>query len=488
MPIRQRIAFATAGVMILLLLGLSIGIHTAMSRNLHAEVDNRLETVYNTYRQNPARIGRLPDGRIAVDLPEINPFTSPGLFMQVLDDTGRVAEQSVSLADQTLEVPQPVLQTNTGGQGTFYETSIEGAEIRVYSAPVYVEQATAPIAYVQVAESLEPLDETLNQLRGILVFGSLLATAVVSTVAWFLAGAAMRPIARMSSTAQAIGGADDLSQRLESPATGDEVERLAATFNAMLDRLEDSFQAQRRFVADASHELRTPLTALRGNADIMRRMVATGVIDRDELIEGLDGVGGEVDRLVRLVQDLLILARADVGWLPEMHQEDLGTIAREAARIVSPLTARHDFQISVPGEPLLVSGNVDQLKQLILILLDNAFNHTPPGTIIRLDVARDEDTARLTVADNGPGIAPEHQERIFERFYRPDEARARASGGTGLGLAIARWIVKTHGGSIDVESAPGRGTSFIVTLPAVPDESAPAMRDEVQPASVSTSR
>ncbi|MBA2451664.1 MAG: HAMP domain-containing protein [Chloroflexia bacterium] len=465
MPIRQRIAFSTAGVMVLLLLGLSLGSHFVMSRNLHADMDARLQSVYNAYRQSPSGIG-FANGTITINLPELDPFTSPGLFLQVVNTDGVVSEQSATLADQPLAVPDRVLEANANRQDVYYETSIEGTEIRVYSAPVTFSGITNPVAYVQVAESLKPLNETLAQLRNILFFGSLLATIVVGTVAWFLAGAAMRPFAKMSVTAQAIGGADDLSQRLDLPSSGDEVERLAETFNAMLDRLEDAFQAQRRFVADASHELRTPLTALRGNTEIMRRMVASGAIDRDDLLEGLDDVGGEADRLTRLVQDLLTLARADVGWRPEMVEVDLTTIAREAARTAAPLTTRHDFGAEINDDVRLpVVGSADQLKQLLLILLDNALTHTPPGTSVNLNVGADGDQALIIVSDTGSGIDVEHLDHIFERFYRPDQSRARVSGGTGLGLAIARWIAATHGGTIAVTSAPDEGTNFTVRIP-----------------------
>ena len=469
MPIRQRIAFSTAGIMILLLLLVSLGIYTAMSRNLQDEMDSSLVSVYNTYRQNPAAVSPLQNGQLQVDLPELDPFTAPGLFMQVVNSRGEVNDQSDTLAGQQLPIPEGVLEKNATRSATFYETTINDIEIRVYSAPVFLEGVPEAIAFVQVAESLEPLNETLDLLRDNLILGSLLATLAVSTAAWFLAGAAMRPIARMSTTAQAIGGANDLSQRLTPPASGDEVERLAETFNAMLDRLEASFKAQRRFVADASHELRTPLTALRGNTEIMRRMVASGRVDRDALLDGLGDMGGEVDRMTRLVQDLLTLARADVGWQPEMTTVDLASITRDATRTFSPLAANHNVEATIDDAlHLPVHGNADQLTQLILILLDNAVTHTPAGTDIRINLGRTGDKAMLTVEDNGPGIAPEHQQRLFERFYRPDSSRARSAGGTGLGLSIADWITRSHAGQITVTSQPPHGTRFTVRLPIEP--------------------
>jgi signal transduction histidine kinase len=299
-----------------------------------------------------------------------------------------------------------------------------------------------------------------------------IATVVLGLGAWLVGDAAMRPLARMSATARAIGRTGDLSRRLQPPKTRDEVQQLAETFNDMLARLEETFVAQRRFVADASHELRTPLTALRANTDIMLRQVESGMLDRDDLQEGLTDAGSEVDRLSRLVQNLLTLARADVGWRPEMEAVDLVHAARDAARIATPLNRGQQFELALPppesltGETDLdVLGNADQLTQLILILLDNAFTHTPAGSEVELRLERAGDAAQLAVRDTGPGIAPEQVQRIFERFYRTDDARARSSGGTGLGLSIAKWIVSIHDGSIAVDSVMGRGTTLTVRIP-----------------------
>ncbi|MEX2314314.1 MAG: HAMP domain-containing sensor histidine kinase, partial [Thermomicrobiales bacterium] len=267
----------------------------------------------------------------------------------------------------------------------------------------------------------------------------------------------------------------DLSQRLQPPPTRDEAQHLAETFNEMLARLEETFSAQRRFVADASHELRTPLTALRANADIMLRQIESGIHSRDDLVEGLTDVRDEVDRMTRLVQYLLTLARADVGWRPELEVVDLVEVARDAARIASPLIRGQQFEIETPppgpngvAAHVDVRGNADQLRQLILILLDNAFTYAPEGSDVKLAATLDDDQAVLTVHDNGPGIAPDHLRRIFERFFRTDDARARSSGGTGLGLSIARWIVAVHDGQISADSNPRDGTTFKVRLPLLP--------------------
>jgi heavy metal sensor kinase len=339
-----------------------------------------------------------------------------------------------------------------------------------------------PLVYIQVAESLDPLNATLRKLRTILIVGSLGATMLVAAAAWFVADTALRPLMRMSATARAIGSAGDLSKRVDSPRTGDEVEQLAVTFNAMLDRLETSFDAQRQFVADASHELRTPLTALRGNADVLLRMVQSNRFDADEFTAGLTDIESEAERMSRLVQDLLTLARADVGWTPEFEPVDLLSVIREAARIAAPLAGQRVFEVDVPAaghRGFEVVGDADKLKQLVLILLDNAFRHTPDNAHVQLSVRAELHEAVIEVADNGPGIPAEHAARVFDRFYRADDARARSSGGTGLGLAIAKWIAETHGGSVALDAGGEPGARFIVRLPVAewvrgPDAAQPA--------------
>jgi two-component system, OmpR family, sensor kinase len=292
-------------------------------------------------------------------------------------------------------------------------------------------------------------------------------------------------LARMSAAAAGIGSSGDLSTRIEPPATRDEVQQLAETFNEMLARLESNFGAQRRFVADASHELRTPLTALRANADIMLRQIESGLVERADLTEGLSDMRNEVDRMTRLVHNLLILARADVGWRPELTPVDLTVVARDVARIAAPLRRGQmlSLELGAPdadGEDpqVLVKGNTDQLTQLMLVLLDNAFTHTPSGTHVTLGVRRDGQDALLDVMDDGPGISQEHLSRVFERFYRADEARTRTSGGTGLGLSIARWIVAVHGGTIDASSTPGGGATFRVRFNAAEAETTPLPREQ----------
>jgi signal transduction histidine kinase len=284
-----------------------------------------------------------------------------------------------------------------------------------------------------------------------------------------------RVTAAAAAIAQGDGTATSLSSRLLVPPTNDELSRLSATFNAMLDRLQASFRAQERFVGDASHELRTPLTAIRGNVDVLLRQARLDGrrLDPGDLTSALDDIRRESDRMRRLLEDLLLLARADAGAGndPEKtapirrERVRLDEIASEAVRSAEALATGQALELEAP-RGVEVHGDPDRLHQLVMILLDNAIRHTPSGGRIRVAVAATPDgQARLAVRDEGEGIAPEHLAHVFERFYRADGARGRSSGGTGLGLAIAQAICRAHGGEISVTSAPGQGATFLVTLP-----------------------
>jgi signal transduction histidine kinase len=474
MPIRLRIVLATAVIMALSLASLGVGMYFTMSRSLHNDVDARLQAVFSGYQQNPGD-WVLEGGRFGLR-PDPNPFAFTGAYIQIMDGTGTVRARSQNLGDETLPVERSVLIQNFTHDAVYYDADVNGRPVRILSDRVAL-GANDLVVFVQVAEPLEPVQTTLGTLRRNMIVGSIMSTLVLALGAWLVGDAAMRPLARMSVTARMIGRTGDLSRRLQPPRTKDEAQHLAETFNEMLARLEETFNAQRRFVADASHELRTPLTALRANADIMLRQIDSGLVDRVDLTDGLTDVRDEVDRMSRLVQNLLTLARADVGWRPELEPVDLIEVARDAARIAAPLPRGQQFELELPppepgGEtrPVDVLGNADQLRQLILILLDNAFTYAPPESQVRLIVETGADAAVLSVHDNGPGIAPDQLRRIFERFYRTDDARSRASGGTGLGLAIARWIVAVHDGEITVDSARDRGTRFSVRLPLLPSD------------------
>jgi signal transduction histidine kinase len=291
---------------------------------------------------------------------------------------------------------------------------------------------------------------------------------VAMAAGWLLARAALRPIDRLAQAAQEIGAAQDFGRRVPHRGPRDEVGRLAVTFNEMLGRLQEAYErlnaalaAQRQFVADASHELRTPLTTIRGNIGFLRRVVDMDSADREA---ALADVASEVERMSRLVNDLLTLAHADAGQHIPKTTVEFAPLVLEVARQARFLT---DCGVEVAlgqVDEARVEGDPDHLKQLMLILADNAVKYTPAGGRVSLSARRLNGHLRLEVHDSGIGIPSDEQLRIFDRFYRTDPARS--TGGAGLGLSIARWIAEEHGGSITVNSEPGRGSLFTVELPA----------------------
>jgi signal transduction histidine kinase len=315
---------------------------------------------------------------------------------------------------------------------------------------------------------------TLNELRNY-SFGALGVLFVASLgVGWVVAGRVLRPIGRITSVARDIQ-VTDLSRRIELPGPDDELKQLADTFDAMLARLDAAFAAQRQFTADASHELRNPLAIIRTNVDVA---LADPDPDPDELRQTIVVVKRASDRMARLVDDLLALARRQEPTLEHEHV-DLGVAVTEASDdFVVPAAARSIVLDRAIAPGVTVVGDRDALKRAVANLLENAVRLAPEGSRIRLATGSEGDRAWIAVADEGPGISPQDQPRVFDRFWRADRARARADGGAGLGLAIVRQIVESHGGQIRLQSKVGVGSSFVIWLPVT---TAPAPTPEAPP-------
>ena len=306
--------------------------------------------------------------------------------------------------------------------------------------------------------------QILDKLR-VYMFGALGALFVASLgVGWVVAGRVLAPIGRITSVARDIQ-ATDMSRRIELPGPEDELKQLADTFDAMLARLDAAFAAQRQFVADASHELRNPLAIIRTNVDVA---LADPDASPEELRHTMTVVKRAGDRMSLLVDDLLALARRQEPTL-EHEPVDLGAAVAEASDDFVVPAEKRDIVLDraiAPG--VVVTGDREALKRVVANLLDNAVRLAPEGSRIRLATGSEGNRAWIAVADEGPGISPEDQAHVFDRFWRSDKARARADGGTGLGLAIVRQIVEGHGGEVRLHSKVGVGSSFVVWLPITP--------------------
>ena len=339
--------------------------------------------------------------------------------------------------------------------------------------------------YVQLALPLDDVDEAVDRLRLLVVLFGLVVAGACAVLGWLAIRKAFAPLAGVERTAAAIA-AGDLSRRVPAYPPTTEVGRLTSALNGMLAQIEAAFRARqasenrtRRFAADASHELRTPLAAIRGYAELYRQ---GAVREPDDVGRTMGRIEDEARRMGGLVEDLLLLARLDQQRPARTDPVDLAVLAGDAvhdARGLAPDRTVRLVGLRAGGgpQPSVVTGDENRLRQVVANLLANAVRHTPPGSPIEVAVGRERATAVLEVRDHGPGIPPDHAEKVFERFYRVDSSRARGQGGgSGLGLSIVAAVVSAHDGRVGVAQTPGGGATFRVELPAadVPPEAGPA--------------
>jgi two-component system OmpR family sensor kinase len=401
--------------------------------------------------------------------PAISAYLEPARDYLVVADT---AGQVLALSDVTRSLSAEALQSLTG--------SLDPLPLTRHGGVLALGPPTGKVRYLVV-----PVDDAGPGIGGLLVatptrqasFGptdllrSMLLIAPVILVSagligYWLAGSSMRPVEGIMDEVDAISDGRSLHRRLAVPLSGDEMARLAVTVNGMLARLEQSFASLRRFTADASHELKTPLMVLR--AGVERALVHPGI--PSEILQSLDETLAQINQMTEMVENLLTLARADEGRAPlaveECELRELVADVAETAGILGEeagVTAGH----TMPETPVCLAVDRHRIREMLLNVVTNAIKYTPPGGSIVLALEENEDAVTFTVRDTGIGIAAGDLPHIFERFWRADPARSRTGDrpGVGLGLAIAKWIVEAHGGSIMVQSRPGRGTMFIIRLP-----------------------
>jgi len=363
------------------------------------------------------------------------------LIWQVTDADGTVVR-----ASEPLERPLPTDDTD--------ETEVPGAD-HPYLVVTEDAEASGEEYTVSVAASLEDVEDSTAALVLPLLIGLPLVLLLVGGTTWIVATRALAPVERIRREVEQITG-DRLDRRVPEPPSRDEIHRLARTMNQMLRRLQDSRERQQQFVSDASHELRSPLASIRQTAEVTR--THPGALPEGELA---DAVLQESARMQRLVEQLLLLTRADEGAITQTPRDvDLDDLALAVARRVHRPGLRVDTAGIGAGR---VRGDQVALTQVVQNLVDNGARHA--GAVVALAVQKTEDGVVLVVEDDGPGIPAEHRQRVFDRFVRLDEARARDAGGSGLGLAIVQEIVAAHGGTVDISASDLGGARFVVRLP-----------------------
>jgi two-component system OmpR family sensor kinase len=394
----------------------------------------------------------------------------------LVDDQGRVIFSSFELPAAAAD-PEPVTpqifaskefqrlaRSAAGGSSSFHNVPGGKNGFRGYARSLISGDNSASIVILQ---SLHPQHEMMEAIRRAFYWIIPIALLLASAGGYFLARKSLAPVTVMAAQARGMGAAH-MSERLQVSNPHDELGTLALSFNELLDRLEKSFEQQRRFVADASHELRTPVAILRGETEVtLSRPDRTP----EEYRETLAILRDESQRLAHIIEDLFTLTRADAGQYPlNLREVYLDELAAEVLRRTRSLAISKGVTLTSSIQPdLPLQADEDLLRRMLLNLLDNAIKYTPAGGKVSVDCHREGNTYALRVADTGPGIPPDLQPRIFERFFRADKARSRSegdTGGAGLGLSIALWIAEAHHGRLELTRSDASGTTFTSTLPA----------------------
>ena len=467
MTIRLKLTLWYSIVVSLTLIAFSIIIYTFLSYSLAQEIDRDLagRAVGVIRSIKVVEPGLLKPQKFV--LPDVDVFGYPNTYLQVVDINGNLVAKSSNLFNYNLPLSKATLQKSKNGESFYGWLELGNQRMRIYNYPLLAENRV--VGLLQVGQPFSGVQAALIRLRWLLWFMSGLMILAAGTIGWWLARAALRPVEDISQTATSIRHNLDLQQRIAYQGPKDELGRLVETLNNMLDSLEmayqklaESHEAQRRFVADVSHELKTPLTTIRGNIDLIRRM---GDQHPDIQQEAMDDIASEAERMSRLVLDMLVLARADAGLTLPLKPVALEKLVQQVGRQAKLLAQGLDFKISLAEDchASMILADPDYVKQLILILVDNAFKYTMRPGSVELLVLCTTDSVQIQVKDTGIGIEPSELAQIFSRFYRSD--KSRPVGGSGLGLAIAKWIAEQHQATITVNSRPGEGSTFTITFP-----------------------
>ena len=438
-----------------------IGLQLLLMAHVDTEVDETLRArareVVRIAQVSGGLTGVRPEVGMLIELP-VDELREREVYLQVLDPQGRPVVASVNLRGQSLPVTDGAKHVIETRQESLETINVAGRfRLRLLSVPI--ERGDELVGVLQSAQSLQLADSTTERSRNLLIGGAAVVFVVASLSALYLTRTAVNPVAAITRTAEAIYLQGDLSRRISVGAGKDDLSALGRTFNRMLDHIEESVDAQRRFVGDASHELKTPLTVIRGNAELLGRdpdgsdTAATEAITR------------EADRMQRIVNDLLAVAELDAPGELKLQPVNLRSLVVRVLTDLGPVAGERTVTLS-GTDTAWVFADADKLERALRNLVQNALTATTTDGVIQVRVTERDRTVSLVVSDNGPGIPDQHLPHIFERFYRVDPARSRAGGGTGLGLTIVRSVAETHGGSVEARRAEIGGAEIEIHLPA----------------------
>ncbi len=456
--IRFRLSIWYSAALLIALAAFGVGSWMTLRRSLYETVDDTLRDRISGVRKfMEVQIEALSQEEIRQEFREHSVLGPGGDLFQVCDSKGDWLYRSAPLSANDVGI---ILPSRLPANGLYEDLTVQNTRLRTFSSRIDVRGQPYT---VQVAAPVEELAEALERYRLALLLLIPAVLAAASAGAYWMSRRALAPVDRIIRDAQSISSRS-LQKRLDVPATGDELQRLSEILNQMLERLDLAFRRITQFTADASHELRTPVSVIRITAELaLRRPRSTS-----EYESALRDILAQSERTTELVDSLLTLARADTGGHDLQHVPvDLAGVIGDAVATGRRLASMKglEFKVLIEQPDLTILGDAQSLRRLTLILIDNAVKYTPIPGAVEVRIGSSGGSALLEIHDTGIGIPPEDLPHIFERFYRADPARGGEAGGVGLGLAIAHWIVQNHGGEIAVESSPGSGSMFRVSLP-----------------------
>jgi two-component system OmpR family sensor kinase len=465
--IRTRLTLWYMGVLALVLILFSIGIYVLLARKLYRDLDNNLKTTIDGVTASVLREMRAGTPAAEAARESLEERVGPWQAAAIFDENGSLIAENTAL--NGIHAPVVAFQSVAGDAAHLFTTSErkESDQRRVIAKRV-TPSPTKTYAIV-VSQPLEEVNSGLETIRLILLLSIVGALALAGLGGWFLARRSLAPVVLMTERARRMS-AENLTQRLPISNPHDELGHLAATFNELFGRLDESLSQQRRFMADASHELRTPLSVMRTATGVTLEQKQRSV---NEYRHALKVIDQQVRRLTHIVTDMFTLARADAGRRA-VNRNDfyLDELLWECVRAAEYLGSPNGVTIRLGKLPEIpYRGDEGLLRQMVLNLLDNAIKHSPPDGEVHVRLERQDSEHRIIVSDAGLGIPPEAQPHIFERFYRVDRSRSRTEAsdlgaGAGLGLSIAKWIAETHHGRLELRSSDQTGSVFVASLPA----------------------
>ncbi len=465
MTIRRRLTLWYAALLTAIIVLFAMITYGVMRFTMLSNIDSGLVETATLITRN-SRVYPDPTfgapARINIELASLDTLRAPGVYVQAWEIVeGAHLHKASSLTAEGLGAT-PLDAVSLGLHDEVIRTTeVAGYPMRVLTRPITASGGgNRIVGNIQVAVRLDQLNQASDTLLAIMLVACGAAILGAGVLSMWFSHSALQPIENITRAAASIANTNDLQTRLEWEGPNDELGRLTNVFNQMMGRIEQLFTVQKRFVADISHELRTPLTAIQGHCDLIRRYGA------DE--SSMEAIESEATRMGRLVNDLLMLARADYGGVSiELFPLDLDTVVMDAFQQCKVLAKHRDLNIQIRHfEPVRVRGDGDRIKQVIYNLVSNAIKFTPDGGDVTLGLEHINDYAVLWVKDTGIGINEADKDYVFERFFQTESSRHHVEGeGFGLGLSIAKWIVEAHNGTISVSSKEGEGTVFTVTIP-----------------------